>query len=522
MKLSLFRSSKLNPWLLLLFMLATTSLITAQASENCDSGSSSQTVFNGNVTISSQTQMDAFIATNNDLYTSISGNLTVFGGGFDPINSFCELSRLRSVGGTIEFRNFNSPSHPGMLALPDLVYAARIDVLDSDAFNSIAFPELNTIISMWIQRNDNITEIDLGDLMDVGASFVSGGILFRDNLSLEAIELPSIADFRGFFNVVDDHPALLRILVNGESISQGILISDTESLNDLNFPALTSCRSLSLENNLALTSLDGFSQLETIGFGTVEIVNNPALSSCCLLPCNVTLNGSPINEDNPFVTISGNTGGCENEPILYAFCASEVSADYSFAMDCRGPGNRNCTFTFTANQDDATYRWTLNGVTVSTQRTYVRSERLRGSEEFCLTVITSCGEAKNCTGGIFEPGGDGGLGGFIPLGNVTNNSNKFNKLASSDLDLTSEIQFLASPNPFNEYLQVSINTKQLAYLKLFNTSGQQIQNIQLQDQVSKGLTILNLNTIDLPSGIYFLQAISLDGSDVITKKLIKE
>ena len=241
-----------------------------------------------------------------------------------------------------------------------------------------------------------------------------------------------------------------------------------------------------------LRSLAGFGSLTEVGEFTnrLTVTDNPDLAACCVLPCQVSLNGLPLRADDPLVTISDNAGDCTNAQTLFNTCGPD--ATFSSTV------TRYRTI-FTANTANAiSYRWTVNGNVVSTSDTYeFKARYLPLGVVICLEVTTNCGTGKHCIG-VAIPGPDDVLG---PGKSLTNNG-----------------MLSVAPNPFSQSFTLHLPPGPPTTVRLFATTGQLVR----EQMIAAGEhdRQLDFSGSDLPAGVYYLRATAA-GQPVITQKVVK-
>ena len=187
-------------------------------------------VYNGNIILTSQAQVDNFN------YESVNGDLTIFGG---DITNLSGLSGLSSVAGILSIENN-----------PSLSNLNGLSALQSVQEN------------LLIQGNDVLTNINgINSNVRVGVDLpVDGRIMIAENAALASIDA-----FPGF--------ATFRELV----ISQNNSLANIDGLS-----SLAHIEILLISNNNSLTNIDGLSNLNSTWQG-FNILGNDALTNMLLV-----------------------------------------------------------------------------------------------------------------------------------------------------------------------------------------------------------------------------------------------
>ena len=258
-------------------------------------------LFLGDVTLSTQAEVDAFN------YTYVTGALTISG---NDITNLDALSALIEVGALIITQNGSLTNVNGLSALTAVGYI--IINQNGSLTNVNGLSALSNVGgSINILNNPVLTNLD-------GFSSITsmnGSITISDNASLETIN--------GFSG--------LSSIYSGDPIGPGLTISDNASLEMINgFSSLSWVfGGLRISNNQQLKSFIGFKQLEIIE-GVAYLVNNASLTNIEGLSSlravsgkfagiSVTNNAALLNIDGlSSLSSTGNYGFIEilNNPVL--------------------------------------------------------------------------------------------------------------------------------------------------------------------------------------------------------------
>jgi hypothetical protein len=261
-------------------------------------------VCQGDVTLSSQAQVDAFNC------VEVDGNLTISG---NSISNLDGLTTLKKVSNGLIIRD-----NPALLNLSGLMNLTAVGGVLS------------------VTNNDKLTDLNgFSSLSSIGSSF-EYSLQIGDNQVLNNLD-----GFSALMNadgpiIIKDNPFLETI--NGFSamstLRGGIIISNNEALKSVNgFNALETISPgffrarliLTIVNNKSLTSINGFSSLTGL-FGarsgaSVTISDNPALKNVDGLSSLSTISDVDIFASN-VLTISNNAT-LENIDGLSALTASD-------------------------------------------------------------------------------------------------------------------------------------------------------------------------------------------------------
>ena len=194
-----------------------------------------------------------------------------------------------------------------------LVNIGRFEVVSNNDLNGLGSQNTNITGSINITGNPNIT---------TGGNFISTTSLTGNLTIVDNVKLTTFQKLGGS-----------SLTTNGlRSVGGDILISGLPALINL-----TGLRRLETGNSLTLNALGSATTSGTLA--TLDelvrlanltqffnITNNPRLSDCCEVACDVVVAGQQVDGTNPAVTISGNTGGCEDKPAFVANCQNEPSA----------------------------------------------------------------------------------------------------------------------------------------------------------------------------------------------------
>ncbi|WP_420460452.1 T9SS type A sorting domain-containing protein [Neolewinella sp.] len=107
------------------------------------------------------------------------------------------------------------------------------------------------------------------------------------------------------------------------TVAGDIRVENNPQLTNLEgFRRLTQGQSLILNSIGLVSDLSGIRSLDTLA-NFLTITNNPNLSDCCEIACELIVNGQQVDGTNNAVTINNNTGGCEDKPTFVSNCQDQ-------------------------------------------------------------------------------------------------------------------------------------------------------------------------------------------------------
>jgi hypothetical protein len=310
----------------------------------------------GDVTLSSQAEVDAFTC------TEVNGNLTISGG---DITNLTSLALLEKISGNLLITNNPNLETLDLPALGSNV--ASLSISNNGNLNSISgFNNLFQASSLHIGDNPKLVTVSgFNTLAHVPVGLGGGGFTIVQNDALTNLSgfdaLITTTNLRIVNNskllALDGFPSLTQVIGDFQ-------ISNNESLKTINgfnklraisgYPRIVLNSALLIENNASLETLEGLSSLKSIsapldagrvppvpGTVTVYVTANPKLTACCSLrPLLDALLSSGAPSSFVRINISGNGGGCTQENILNCekICDGDVTLTSQAEVDAF-----NCT-----------------------------------------------------------------------------------------------------------------------------------------------------------------------------------
>jgi hypothetical protein len=279
-------------------------------SENCAAEATGANVYNGNVVLNTQAQIQAFFNHNSGAdsgkkYTKINGSLNINCYSSDPILSFCNLSQISEITGSLIIENFNFKNMPN-----DLSALSNLSKVGNH---------------LLIGSNNKFASIVLPSLKNVGSSLV-----IKDNLYAQSVVFNNLESVKGDRLVVSNQPRATSIYFSRNAASfsftgkgSSLDISNngnlTSSALTMDFKKITSVKGpvrFYNNDNVGVTNLNniltGLTSISS-SWGTLTVTDNNYLASCCIV-ATAAVSGTR--------TISGNTGNCASLTALVSNCGA--------------------------------------------------------------------------------------------------------------------------------------------------------------------------------------------------------
>ncbi len=264
--------------------------------------------YTGSITISTQTQMDAFKhPVTGCKYTHVTGNLILEGNHpTDPITDMCNLQELLSVAGNFVIRRFTDPANP--TNLNDLnklqsvgnnftIGGSAVNQNTSFAGSSFNFPNLTTVgNNLTVTNNTGITGVS----MPILAGTLNAVEIHSNDNSVATIDLSSVTAITGTGNFGNTLPHATSANVDlGSLTTVGANLIFNRTAAMLNISSLVSVgNNLTIDNNSGPIMVN-IPSLNNVG-GTLSIDNNSSLSSVNIPTMFTGPSGA--------MSITGNTG----------------------------------------------------------------------------------------------------------------------------------------------------------------------------------------------------------------------
>ena len=185
---------------------------------------------------------------------------------------------------------------------------ARIEKIDGalaigeTAIEEISFPNLTEVGALYVTLNEALTTVDFPSLVDVRNFAIS------NNPQLTTLGFPSLTNVERSLRL-EENPALTTVdaFPKLETVGGSVIIEDNDGLETVGgFTSLERVGSLAVYDNDALVSVADFPALEEItgsdgpvGTSVVYIANNPVLASFGKLGSVSTIDGDVTVVNNP-------------------------------------------------------------------------------------------------------------------------------------------------------------------------------------------------------------------------------
>jgi hypothetical protein len=360
----------------------------------------SQNCSTGDIILSSQADVDNFVATYSGTCDTIDGHLTIKNVDVVDVSG---LSFLKTVSGFLSIINTEITTTNGLHNIIDVNYfymsynlslleydfpslesTTRIQVRGASSMTSFNFPSLNsisgsitvsnnvdlelsnTVASVSFYNLPNLTSINLSQLTNTARLFLDSlpiitsinfdnlistndSIEIRFTTSLPTINFPKLTNIIGFNTIlkIDNNDALVTINFPVLNNIDGahIIITNNEILANLDgLSSLKYARNITISDNTNLTSIEGLDNLEAV-LGSFFVSNNPLLNECCIL--QNFINGE--NYVGGTLTISANGTNCNSSVDVILNCnISQVDIDQDTIIDSVD----NCISVSNPNQED--------------------------------------------------------------------------------------------------------------------------------------------------------------------------
>jgi hypothetical protein len=297
----------------------------AFGSATCGSSCAGTQTYTGNITLDSQSDLNAFM-TGGCKYDDITGNITIVGNvGSDPIIDLCNLSDLTAVGGSMVIRDFNAVANPDNLNALSLLQSVGTNLTiggsagDANPIftNPITFPALTTVSgSIDISFNQNATSVSLNALTSV-----TNDVRIDNNTDLTNVSVGAagLVIGRDFLVSANDAIALATVSSTVTSVGRNLTFDNDNtnlsgtaiSLDDLTIVGATGTGTMTI-SDIANGTLD-LTTLETVN-GNLHITNNEggltAISFEQLKEVDLDLD---ITQNDDLVSV---TDGAAGDPLI--------------------------------------------------------------------------------------------------------------------------------------------------------------------------------------------------------------
>ena len=344
--------------------------------------------YNGDLTLTSQAQVDAFN------YTSVTGNLTIQESVAGNITNLNGLSELVSVGGYLLI--FNNSALGNIAGLSNLSsIGGYLELKDNSSLVNIS--GLNGLTSIGglfeINKNAALTDVEgLNNLTSIGGTLF---IAYNDHL----------VNISGLNNVTTIGGSKLQI-------SNNIILANISGLN-----GLTSIGEFNISDNDGLAHIDGFNSLALMT-GNFEMFNMPLIDIKGFTKLATIGGYLNLKDNSSLVDISG-LNGLTSIGGLFQINKNEALASIAGLNNLTSIGGS----LFIGNNDHLVNLSGLNGVAS------IGGNLLRINNNSILANISGLNGLTSI--GVFDISNNDGLAhidGFNSLSSITGNFELFNSL----------------------------------------------------------------------------------------------
>ncbi len=343
--------------------------------------------------------------------TGLTGNLNVrrIGQNGATITNLSGLSNLASVGGTITIGGSATNANPGLddIGLSGLTWVgANFTVSYNPNVTSIAYPGVSVVGVMQILNNASVNSISgfagtVGNVsvtsngalssVNLGFSAVTGNLTVQNNgTGVSSLTFPNLMTVGGSISMNNTAANAVAATVGFPSLTgvtgNFFLI---RVLGSLNAPLLTNVNGeLRINTNSTFANFDA-SLPSLTGVGNLTIQNNPQLSTCCRVLCQVAVSGSR--------TISGNAPGCQSMANINATCTPTACP----SNQTRSTDMGECNYTATGGEFNVTcpvssISYALSGATTGTYSNLNGVDFNIGTTTVTVTVTAPGGSTATC------------------------------------------------------------------------------------------------------------------------------
>ncbi|MDW8231074.1 MAG: HYR domain-containing protein, partial [Saprospiraceae bacterium] len=279
---------------------------------------------------------------------TVNGNLTL-----TRVLGSLTLNGLNATGGLTVSNNTGLTT---LTTTGAVTLGGALSILNNTALTQINMPTPfgGPTASVNITGNTALQTVNLG-LTDVTGNFT----LQNNGTGVTSIVLDDLTNIGGNLSMLNTLSNAVAANINLSALNNiGGSANFTRTAGTINASTLNNIGgSLTIASNSTLANFDAsFAALATIG-GNLIVQNNPQLSTCCRILCDLIVNGTK--------NIFGNAPGCANMPNITTTCT---------ALVCPGPQMRStdpgeCAYTgsFTDNLNCSlpTITYNLTGATIS-------------------------------------------------------------------------------------------------------------------------------------------------------------
>ena len=237
-------------------------------------------------------------------YAKITGSILVHDTDIETMN----MPELCYVSGAVSVDN---APYLTEISFPELLVVGEyMDIKNNDILETIAVPDLESVVGVVFDNNDSLTEISFpqtssvgpldvsnnavltrmsfpkmtisngvrrADITDANLGYFGGTLAIRNNSALTTIALPQLATMDHSILLVSDNDSLTTLSLPLLSTGARLTIDNNDALTTLALPRLTHVANMNILNNQQIQSLE-FPVLVS-SYGAVIITNNGSLAT---------------------------------------------------------------------------------------------------------------------------------------------------------------------------------------------------------------------------------------------------
>lgn len=331
---------------LLLVTLVFYPFIFSQSQDPCDIGE---------IRINSQAEIDQFIQNYQDC-TDLHGVLMIRGNDITNLNSLDNIASLTGL--HIGYFGEGCPNLIDLTGLENLKSLGSLSLGDNQNLTSLnGLDNLESLGALTVYRNpslENISALNNATISNAPISFTDNGSL-TSLTGLEGLDTAYCICISGNSSLQSLSGLIGLVVMKAQACwGPGLVIQDNDALTDLsgldNLKATGCCDikgAINILDNDALVSLNGIQNIMPSTIKSLEIINNPQLSTCHVQSTCDYLATSAWE-----VIIGDNGPGCDTEEEVLENCISGTG-EIADALQCQvfpNPVYDQATFKYTIEE----------------------------------------------------------------------------------------------------------------------------------------------------------------------------